>query len=214
MRNRPRRNLLDDSQARAAAPKAAAVTLGDRAAAGARAELRGERTGILGATGRLSLPRLEPPRRVPERWSFVHVMERLEEAFRTLRRLPISTRPRGYVNSMPFYLYDRGDLNAQLETYELERLARMRNRVRIPPSPAEIARMEEALRWPALFLSGPEFHHVARAVNLGCLWAAVDADVARGLRRIKLTPRTFNARKLQGLRIIARELARRHVAVR
>jgi hypothetical protein len=214
MRNRPRRNLLDDSQARAATPKAAAVTLGDRAAAAARAELRGERTAILGATGRLSLPRLEPPRRVPERWSFVHVMERLEEAFRTLRRLPISTRPRGYVNSMPFYLYDRGDLNAQLETYELERLARMRNRVRIPPSPAEIARMEEALRWPALFLSGPEFHHVARAVNLGCLWAAVDADVARGLRRIKLTPRTFNARKLQGLRIIARELIRRHVAVR
>jgi hypothetical protein len=214
MRHRPRREPLDDSQARAAAPADAAATLDDRAVAAARAELRGERTGILGATGRLSLPRLEPPRRVPERWTFVHVMERLEEAFRILRRLPVSTRPRGYVNSMPFYLYDRGDLNAQLETYELERLARMRNRVRIPPSPAEIARMEEALRWPALFLSGAEFHHVARAVNLGCLWAAVDADVARGLRRIKLTRRTFNARKLQGLRIIARELIRRHVPVR
>jgi len=214
MRNRPPRVSHDDSQARAAAPADAAAALNDRAVAAARAELRGERTGILGATGRLSLPRLAPPRRVPERWTFVHVMERLEEAFRTLRRLPISTRPRGYVNSMPFYLYDRGDLNAQLETYELERLARMRNRVRIAPSPAEIARMEEALRWPALFLSGAEFHHVARAVNLGCLWAAVDADVAKGLRRIKLTPRTFNARKLQGLRIIARELIRRHVPVR
>lgn len=125
--------------------------LDERAVAAARAELRGERTGILGATGRLSLPRLNPPRRVPERWTFVHVMDRLEEAFRTLRRLPITTRPRGHVNSMPFYVYDRGDLNAQLETYELERLARLRNRVRIPPSPAEIARMEEALRWPALF---------------------------------------------------------------
>lgn len=126
------------------------AALDERAVAAARAELRGERTGILGATGRLSLPRLDPPRRVPERWTFVHVMDRLEEAFRTLRRLPITTRPRGYVNSMPFYVYDRGDLNAQLETYELERLARLRNRVRIPPSPAEIARMEEALRWPAL----------------------------------------------------------------
>jgi hypothetical protein len=214
MRQRPSRDSRDDSQARGAPPVAAPATLNDRAVAAARAELRGERTGILGATGRLSLPRLEPPRRLPERWTFVHVMERLEEAFRTLRRLPISTRPRGYMNSMPFYLYDRGDLNAQLETYELERLARTRNRVRIPPSPAEIARMEEALRWPALFLSGAEFHHVARAVNLGCLWAAVDADVARGLRRIKLTPRTFNARKLQGLRIIARELIRSHVPVR
>jgi hypothetical protein len=214
MRHRPRRDSREDSQARGAPSADAAATLDDRAVAAARAELRGERTAILGATGRLSLPRLEPPRRVPERWTFVHVMERLEEAFRTLRRLPISIRPHGYMNSMPFYLYDRSDLNAQLETYELERLARMRNRVRIPPSPAEIARMEEALRWPALFLSGAEFHHVARAVNLGCLWAAVDADVARGLRRIKLTPRTFNARKLQGLRIIARELIRRHVPVR
>jgi hypothetical protein len=214
MRHRPPRDSRDDSQAHGAPPGEASATLDDRAVAAARAELRGERTAILGATGRLSLPRLEPPRRVPERWTFVHVMERLEEAFRTLRRLPISTRPRGYMNSMPFYLYDRADLNAQLETYELERLARMRNRVRIPPSPAEIARMEEALRWPALFLSGAEFHHVARAVNLGCLWAAVDADVARGLRRIKLTPRVFNARKLQGLRIIARELIRRHVPVR
>lgn len=210
MRHRPRRDSRDDAQS----DGASAATLGDRAAAAARAELRGERTGILGAIGRLSLPRLEPPRRVPEHWTFVHVMERLEEAFRTLRRLPVSTRPRGYINSMPFYLYDRGDLNAQLETYELERLARMRNRVRIPPSPAEIGRMEEALRWPALFLSGPEFHHVARAVNLGCLWDAVDADVAKGLRRIKLTRRTFNARKLQGLRIIARELIRRRVPVR
>jgi hypothetical protein len=89
------------------------------------------------------------------------------------------TRPRGYINSMPVYLYDRADHNSQLETHELERLVWLRNRVRIPPSPAEIARMEEALRWPWEFLSGPEFHHIARAVNLGALWAAVDADVER-----------------------------------
>ncbi|MGB7101353.1 MAG: hypothetical protein WBD95_21620, partial [Xanthobacteraceae bacterium] len=48
----------------------------------------------------------------------------MEEAFRTLARLPIATRPRGYVNSMPFYVYDRGDLNAQIETHELEAMAR------------------------------------------------------------------------------------------
>ncbi len=216
MPNRPPHDSRrHDSRQRGFAGRAdAEASLDERAVAAARAELRGERTGILGATGRLSLPRLNPPRRVPERWTFVHVMERLEEAFRILRRLPIATRPRGYVNSMPFYVYDRGDLNAQLETYELERLARLRNRVRIPPSPAEIARMEEALRWPALFLSGPEFHHVARAVNLGCLWAAADTDIDKALRRIKLTPRTFNARKLQGLRIIARELVRLRIAVR
>jgi len=129
--------------------------LAEQAATAAHAELRGDRAGILGATGHNApQPLLVRGRRVPERWSFLHVIERMEEAFRILARLPVATRPRGYVNSMPYYLYDRGDLNAQMETYELERMARMRNRVRIAPSPAEVARMEEALRWPTLFLSG------------------------------------------------------------
>jgi hypothetical protein len=189
--------------------------LAERAATAARAELRGDRTGILGAIGHPApQPLLARARRVPERWSFVHVMERMEESFRILARLPIATRPRGYVNSMPYYLYDRGDLNAQMETSELERMARMRNRVRIAPSPVEIARMEEALRWPTLFLSGAEFHHIARAVNLGSLWAAFDADVDAGLKRLRVTRRAFNARKLQGLRIITRELIRCRVAIR
>ena len=119
----------------------------------------------------------------------------------------MATRPRGYINSMPIYLYDRGDLNAQIETRELERMAQLRNRVRIPPSPAEIARMEEALHWPtASSLAGAEFHHLARAVNLGSLWAAFDTDVDARRERLKITRRAFNARKLQGLRIIAREL--------
>ena len=205
---------LFDSDCRADDCGDAVPSLTDRAAKAARAELRGERAGILGAVGLSALPLLVRPRRVPERWTFIHVMERLEEAFRTLGRLPTPTRPRGYINSMPFYLYDRADLNSQLETCELERMARMRNRVRIPPSPAVIGRMEEALRWPTAYLSPIEFHHIARAVNLGALWAAVDADVDKGLRRIKLTRRVFNARKLQGLRIIAQELIRQRVPIR
>ena len=76
--------------------------LATRAAAAAVAELRGERAGILGAVGNSDLLRLtRRERRLPERWTLLHVMERLEEAFRTLARLPIATRPRGYVNSMP-----------------------------------------------------------------------------------------------------------------
>jgi hypothetical protein len=188
--------------------------LRERAAAAASAELRGERTKILGATGQTSLQSLIRARRVPERWSVPHVMDRLEEGFRTLSRVPMAVRPRGYVNSMPMYVHDRADLNSQLETHELERMANIRNRVRIPPTPAEVGRMEEALHWPAAFLSGPEYHHVARAVNLGSLWAAFDADVQNGLKRIKTTGRTFNARKLQGFRIIAQELIRRRTPVR
>ncbi len=200
--------------AKPAPPGASPPTLAERAGAAAQAELRGERAGILGALGEAPPLPLLRARRVPECWSLLHVMERMEEAFRTLSRLPLPTRPRGYVNSMPVYPYDRGDLNAQLETHELERLARLRNRVRIPPSPAEIGRMEEALHWPAAYLSGAEFHHVARAVNLGALWAAFDVDVEKRLKRLRMTRRVFNARKLQGLRIITRELMRRGVPIR
>jgi len=192
----------------------AGLPLAERAALAAHAELRGERQGILGALGPTMPAPLMRTRTVPERWSLVHVMDRLEEAFRTLSRLPLPTRPKGYINSMPLYLYDRGDLNSQLETYELERMARIRNRVRIPPSPAEIERMEQALYWPAAYLSGREFHHVARAVNLGSLWAAFDIDVDKALKRIKVPRRAFHARKLQGLRIITTELIRRRVPVR
>jgi hypothetical protein len=188
--------------------------LHERAAAAASAERRGERTKILGATGQTSLQSLIRARRVPDRWSVPHVMDRLEEGFRTLSRLPMAIRPRGYINSMPVYVYDRADLNSQLETHELERMVNTRNRVRIPPTPAEIGRMEEALHWPTDFLSGPEYHHIARAVNLGSLWAAFDADVKKGLKRIKITARTFNARKIQGFRIIAQELIRRRTPVR
>jgi hypothetical protein len=135
---------VDGGRNRGAPERAdAVVPLAERAAAAADAELRGERLNILGAVGRSTLSPLTRPRRVPDRWSFFHVMARMEEGFRTLSRLPLQTRPRGYINSMPVYLYDRADLNSQLETHELERMARLRNRVRIPPSPAEIARMDD-----------------------------------------------------------------------
>lgn len=190
------------------------TSLTTRAEAAAEAELRGDRGGILGAIDAVPLIPLNRTRQVPDRWSFYYVLERMEEGFRILSRLPLPTRPRGYINSMPIYLYDRGDLNAQLETHELERMARMRNRVRIPPSPAEIARMEEALHWPAAYLGGAEFHHLARAVNLGALWAAFDVSIDERVKRLKITRRAFHARKLQGLRIIARELVRHRVPIR
>jgi hypothetical protein len=190
------------------------AALTERAAAAARAELRGERENMLGAIGIAGPPPLARAREVPERWTFLFVTERMEEGFRILSRLPLPTRPKGYVNSMPIYLYDQADLNSQLETYELERLARTRNRVRILPSPAEIERMEEALYWPSAYLSGREFSHLARAVNLGALWAAFDVDLDKAVKRLKLTRRAFNARRLHGLRIIERELIRRRVPVR
>ena len=44
--------------------------------------------------------------------------------------------------------------------------------------------------------------------------AAFDANVDERVKRLKIRRRAFNARKLQGLRIIASELVRRRVPVR
>jgi hypothetical protein len=123
--------------------------LAEQAEQAVRAELRGDRRGILGALGETGPAPLSRNRTVPGRWSFLHVMDRMEEGFRVLSRLPMPTRPHGYINSMPTYLYDRGDLNAQLETQELERMARIRNAVRIRPTPAEIARMDDGSKLQA-----------------------------------------------------------------
>lgn len=188
------------------------LSLEDRAAKAARAELRGERTGILGASAKSPLPRLKQRRRVPKNWSWPHVMGRLEEAFRTLRRLPTWEGPRGYINSMPHYVYDRADLNSQLETDEIQRMAQRRNRVRINPSQDEMTRMEEAIWWPTKYLSQAE--DLARAVNLSAMWVANDADIDKGLQRIKTARREFNARKLKGLCLIAQGLIRDRVPIK
>ena len=190
--------------------------LAERAANAARAELRGERTGILGAIGSSAPPLLlSRTRRVPERWSLIHVMERMEEAFRILARLPTATRPRGYINSMPFYVYDRGDLNAQLETYELERLAQGEK----PRAAAAVARRDRphgrSVALAGGFISAvPNFiMSRARSISARCGRHSIPMPTRR-LKRMKITRRTFNARKLQGLQIITRELVRRRVPIR
>ena len=190
------------------------LNLSSRAAAAARAELRGDRIGILGAVGESTPIPLGRTRTVPDRWSFIFVMERMEEAFRILARLPMPSRPRGYLNSMPVYLYDRGDLNSQLETYELERLAKLRNRVRIPPSPAEIAQNGGSAAL-AVAVSGGTGSRARRPCRQSRFAVGgVRSRHRQGAQAAEDPRRTFNARRLQGLRIIERELIRRRVPVR
>ncbi len=91
-------------------------TLADRAEQAVRAELRGDRLGILGALGESGPAPLSRNRSVPDRWSFLHVMERMEEGFRVLSRLPMPTRPRGYINSMLWSLSVRLRRRSQCAT--------------------------------------------------------------------------------------------------
>ena len=65
--------------------------------------------------------------------------------------------------------------------------------------------MEQALHWPAAYLSGAEFHHVGRAVNLASLWAAFDTDVQNDQRSCTL----LNASAAGASTVRARRACRR-----
>ena len=192
------------------------MSLSDRAAHSVKVErtaVNGSRTGLL---GQVEGVRASPPRVVhlPSTWTAIHVLDRMEEAFQVLARMPMSTRPKAFGNTLPEYVYDRFDLNAQQEGGELERSMRQRNRVVIPPTPAEIGRMQEAIHWPSRFLSDkPE---VARAVCMGALWAVQRADIVKRCAGIGIPEhriRWFLKRKMHGLNVIAIGLARARVPV-
>jgi hypothetical protein len=140
-------------------------------------------------------------RRVPDSWDQVHVLDRLEEAFATLSRTPMALRPKGHSSMWPSYAYERGDLVAQVETHELERLLRQRNRVRLPTTPAELQRMSQALNWAMIYLKDKP--QQAEALQLACFWTASQANVKEQCRERNWDRRQFYRDKMEGARLVA-----------
>ena len=66
-------------------PRDNARPLAERASAAARAEIRGDRAGILGAIGQSAPWLLARPRRAPERWSVVQKIDQHAAAVEVLR---------------------------------------------------------------------------------------------------------------------------------
>lgn len=152
------------------------------------------------------------PKGLPTTWSIVHVFDRMEEAYDTLRRLPMATRPRAYANSMPKdYRYDFHEEVAQVETGALADRQQERNRVRLGASAAQIRRMEEALHWPMSYLR--DMPEVAQAVGLVAIWTVLKVDIDKACRRRRINKRALHRRQIHGLTIIAQELARIRVPV-
>jgi hypothetical protein len=136
-------------------------------------------------------------------WDPAHVEARMVEAFGVLRRIPDCVWPRGHGNSMPSYLYDRADIQGQGGMMRRE-FYKERNRTQVTGTPDEIERMNQAIRWPALYLrDAPE---LAKAVSLGALWVLLRKNVNRECKRMGISRRTFYRRKLHGLMVIATEL--------
>lgn len=135
---------------------------------------------------------------VPKEWTAEHVGERLVDAFRVLGRMPLGAASTKSGLWPEFQTMSRADLNEHVKAGTLSQFYASRNHVRIPPSSHEIARMEEAIAWPARYLRDDPA--AAGIVNFWALEADPHADVP-GLIRVEL-------------RIIARGLRRDGVKVR
>ncbi len=167
----------------------------------------------VGAVGR-STPARRGRRELPSSWTIVAVLDRMEEVYEVLARLPMTNRPREYGNAMPTPI--RESL-ALIDTFQLDASGELKvqqdeqNRVRRPATAAEIKRADEAMRWPGQYLSDkPE---VAKAVQRGALWTVIGADQKKQCKKLGIRSRTFQRQKVHGLRIIAQGLIRDRVPV-
>lgn len=150
------------------------------------------------------------PRLAPEReatvWHHELVGARLVEAAATIRRMPMRIWPKQYGTAWPrFEAMTPGELqalkNELQQAGQLEAWEREQNRIRIPPSGAEIERADQALSWILRYLS----HDRETAQTVG-FWASKTFDfneddipafvrnglreISRGLRRDRVPVRT------------------------
>lgn len=170
------------------------------------------RAHLLGAVAR-SEPghRSRREREVPDRWTVIHVLDRLEEAAEVRAMMPASTRPKEFGAAWPAYTYDRGDLNAQMETYELEKTLADRNKVRLQPSAAQVSRAEQAERWPFEYLA--DRPDLARAIGLRTLWSVMKVDIRKRCQARGIDHAEFNADWQAALSAITAQLIARRVPV-
>lgn len=191
------------------------MSLSGRARLDALIEADGDsdlRQHLLGAVGRSETARgaRGGAREVPDRWTIVHCLDRLEEAYQVLGSLPASTRPKAYGSAWPSVVQENIPLLIQAEMAESGELE-IQNRVRLPPTTAQITRMEEALRWPFEFLG--DCPALARSINQKSLWSAMRIDIKKRCIRLGIPHEEFNVLWQEGLKVITQQLILRKVPV-
>jgi hypothetical protein len=215
-RKTPRRDIPEGD----VTAELARLSLKERARLSAMIEVDGDsalRTHLLGVVGTAETGRgaLGPKRSVvPERWSQIHVLDRLEEAYGTLAAMPMVTRPKQFGNGMPTAVQDRlthKDWIDLFESGELEKMQEEKNRVRRALTAAEITRMDQALRWPFDYLAA--YPEVSRSVCLKARWSMAGADIGRRCKALGMNPHFFNRQWQHGLTVIATRLIQKRVPV-
>ncbi|CAN7379329.1 hypothetical protein LJR220_003374 [Bradyrhizobium sp. LjRoot220] len=194
------------------------MSLTERARLAALVEADGDdalRTHLLGAIGRAESGRgaRGGKREVPDRWTQIHVLDRLEDAFRTLASQPGGGKARSS-SVWPVMEQTRltfKDLIDMQETGELEQRQADQNRVRLAPTSLQVSQMEQALAWPFQHLSDrPE---LARAIQLRALWASMGVDIRKRCERRGMDHDQFNASWQAALAVITGALIARKVPV-
>jgi hypothetical protein len=120
----------------------------------------------------------------------------LVQAFKTLAKMPMSFGPRFGSGYWPRYRHEWEDLLAQEEAAKEDKQLRAEafNRVRIPPTAAEVGNMEAAIVWPARYLAGrPLFMRVVHRVAASRARGVEMEAIARRMRRRASTVRAMNS---------------------
>lgn len=193
------------------------LSLMDRARLSALAEIDGDpgvRSLVMGVLGKAPPARTgRKARELPPQWSQIHVLDRLEEAYETLARLPMMTRPKQYGNAMPSVVRDRIPLLIQAEMAASGDLERQDDSddVRLSVTAAQISRMDQAFGWPVDFLL--EYPEMAKAVCLKAIWGVAKANISERCLGRGMNHKFFNRQWQHALTIIAVKLIQKKVPV-
>jgi len=176
-------------------------------------ELRQHLLGAMGRRGESRGSRLAARAEVPERWTQIHVLDRLEDAYRVLAMQP-GTKGRTSSTVWPATAVEKMAILDMIElmgTGELEQRAEEKNRVRLQPTSLQISQMEQALAWPFQFLA--DWPELAKAIQLRSMWAAMGVDIRKRCERRGIAHDEFNRQWQAALSIITGALTARKVPV-
>lgn len=140
-------------------------------------------------------------------WTEKLVEARLTEAFQTLFRASSgSVYPREFGNAMPQVIRQMSDLVHQAGNKSLRNAIAHRFKNGLPSSD-EMRRAEEALSWTLSYLR-TEHPDLAGFVNLGAMWKAWGAKIARKCRDHGITRQEFYRDRKEAIQLIVEGLKR------
>jgi hypothetical protein len=154
------------------------------------------------------------PEYIPPDWMGFHVGTRLIEALRVLQRMPAPSGPRVFGNGWPEMLIEFADQAQYADDpeWQLEQTAELHHRWRkTKPTSIAIARMEQAIAWPARYLRDlPQLITVVQAATAA---RARYRSLRWVERQLRLPGRLVRRWHREGLDLIADGLRRDHVPV-